>query len=86
METALAGAPADPGATLNSTGPSDAIDAVLTGRRVLSRQVLGRTTSAVAFGPLDADDLASAADRGIDVEPMPLQDLFVHLTNQEVPA
>jgi ABC-2 type transport system ATP-binding protein len=68
------------------TGPDAAVEAMAQGMRILSRQHLGRTTSLVVFAPLDAAAREHAADRGVAVEPLPLQDLFVALTTEEVAA
>ncbi len=66
------------GATL--TGPSDVVDAFLDGRRVLERRTLGRTAQVTVDGGLDEAERRRARDAGLDVGPVPLQDLFVHLT------
>jgi ABC-2 type transport system ATP-binding protein len=74
----------DRGAT--AVGPAEAVDRLAAGRRVLSTRDLGRTRSAVLYGEIDAADRARAHADGVDLLPLPLQDLFVHLTDRtEVP-
>ncbi|GAA0801293.1 ATP-binding cassette domain-containing protein [Spirilliplanes yamanashiensis] len=62
------------------TGPAAAVDAFVAGRTVLGEQRLGGTRAATVYGRLDAADRARAADAGLDLGPVGLQDLFVHLT------
>ncbi|MBX9244715.1 ABC transporter ATP-binding protein [Actinotalea ferrariae] len=66
------------GATL--TGPGDVVDAFLDGRRVLERRTLGRTAQVTVDGGLDDAERRRARDAGLEIGPVPLQDLFVHLT------
>lgn len=65
------------------TGPAEAVDGLVAGRRVLSDRSLGRTRSVVVFDVLDEATTRAADHAGVDVGPIPLQDLFVHLTTQE---
>ncbi|WP_125776364.1 ATP-binding cassette domain-containing protein [Antribacter gilvus] len=62
------------------TGPSAAVERVADGRPVLHRQQLGPTLQVVVDGPLAPDERAAAQDAGLTLGPVPLQDLFVHLT------
>ena len=70
------------------SGPADAVDDVTVGLPVLSERTLGRTRCVVVFHPLDERLRVRAAAMGVDAGPLPLQDLFVHLTdpNNEVAA
>jgi ABC-2 type transport system ATP-binding protein len=65
------------------TGPAEAVDVMTAGLRTLSERRLGRTKSVVVFEPFDTDRVRRATDAGIDVGPIPLQDLFVHITGEE---
>jgi ABC-2 type transport system ATP-binding protein len=65
------------------TGRDDAVDAFTAHRHVLATRQLGRTKAVAVFDRLDEGDRADAARLGIEVGPLPLQDLFVHLTSQE---
>jgi ABC-2 type transport system ATP-binding protein len=48
--------------------------------RVLGEKSLGRTKSAMVYGSLDDERRAQADAAGLDLGPLALQDLFVHLT------
>ena len=63
------------------TGPAEAVDAMTVGLRILSERHLGRTKSVIVFERFDGDRARRATEAGIDVGPIPLQDLFVHLTS-----
>jgi ABC-2 type transport system ATP-binding protein len=61
-------------------GPADAVERFVTGFTVLSERRLGGTRSATVDGPLTPAQRSQAEACGLQVEPVPLQDLFVHLT------
>jgi ABC-2 type transport system ATP-binding protein len=63
------------------TGPASRVDEVTAGRRVLSTRSLGNTKSVVVYDELESSFARQAIDRDLDVGPLPLQDLFVHLTD-----
>lgn len=69
------------GATL--TGPADAMDRAVAGHTVLGRRELGPTQQVTLFGDLDQGALLAAERAGLSVGPVPLQDLFIHLTNDD---
>ncbi|PRX98719.1 ATP-binding cassette domain-containing protein [Allonocardiopsis opalescens] len=62
------------------TGPADAVDRFTAGVTVLGRRDLGRTRAAALYGTLTPERRRQAREAGLDIGPMPLQDLFVHLT------
>lgn len=62
------------------TGAADAVDDFSAGRTVLAEKRLGPTKQAVVYGALDERDHASARAAGLELGPVALQDLFVHLT------
>jgi ABC-2 type transport system ATP-binding protein len=64
------------------TGPSDAVDAFAVGREELHRDRLGATVRATLRGAFDANDRGRAAELGLDVDPVSLQQLIVHLTTR----
>ncbi len=61
-------------------GPAEAVDRFVAGLTVLNERRLGSTKSAVVYGALDEAARGRAAEAGLELEPLPLQDLFVHLT------
>lgn len=68
------------GATL--TGPAAAVDQLASELRTLSARQLGPTRAVTVFGQLSREQMAAANRAGIEISPVPLQDLFVHLTGQ----
>jgi ABC-2 type transport system ATP-binding protein len=66
------------GATV--TGPADVVDTFVGGLTVLNEQRLGRVKNVTVFGSLNDDQVRAAAMAGLDLGPVSLQDLFVHLT------
>ncbi len=62
------------------TGPADAVAEFTAGRTVIARQTLGRTAQATVYGRLEEADRTAARGLGLDLGPVDLQDLFVHLT------
>jgi len=62
------------------TGPAAAVDTFVAGRTVLGSQQLGGTRSTTVFGAIDDGDRAAARAAGLELGPIGLQDLFVHLT------
>lgn len=63
------------------TGPADLVEAFATGREVLGRQQLGRTAQVTLLAELGRDDHDRARRDGLELGPVRLQDLFVHLTD-----
>ncbi|NUR97902.1 MAG: ABC transporter ATP-binding protein [Kribbellaceae bacterium] len=61
-------------------GPAAAVDEFTAGFTVLAEERLGGTKSTTVLGDLDPVLLAQAASAGLEVGPVGLQDLFVHLT------
>ncbi|MCL3859577.1 ATP-binding cassette domain-containing protein [Actinotalea sp. K2] len=65
------------------TGPDQAVEAFVAGRTVVGRQSLGPTTQATVYGDLEPEEIAAARGLGLEIGPVDLQDLFVHLTGKE---
>ncbi|HLU26985.1 MAG TPA: ABC transporter ATP-binding protein [Glycomyces sp.] len=65
------------------TGPADAVDALAAGLEVLAEQRLGGTKSVTVASRLDAARRERAAAAGVEIGPVGLQDLFIHLTNPD---
>lgn len=64
------------------TGPAPLVDAAATRLRVIASRDLGPTRQITAFGELGPDSLAAAEQDGLAVAAAPLQDLFIHLTEE----
>jgi len=63
------------------TGPVESVAAFVAGRDVVARQQLGRTAQATLVGT-HHDDREQASRAGLELGPVALQDLFVHLTDR----
>jgi ABC-2 type transport system ATP-binding protein len=61
-------------------GPAAAVDKFSAGFTVLAEERLGGTKSTTVLGDLDPMLLAEATAAGLEIGPVGLQDLFVHLT------
>ncbi len=64
-------------------GRDDAVEAFVAPFTVLNRRRLGRTTAATVYGSLEPGTHAKAESAGLELESVSIQDLFVHLTDQE---
>lgn len=62
------------------TGAAEAVDRFTAGRTVLAEKRLGPTKQTTIYGALDDRDRAAVREAGLEVGPVALQDLFVHLT------
>ncbi|WP_100444876.1 ATP-binding cassette domain-containing protein [Glycomyces xiaoerkulensis] len=65
------------------TGPAEAVDDAVAGLETLAEQRLGGTKSVTVAGALDAGRRERAAAAGVEIGPVGLQDLFIHLTDPE---
>jgi ABC-2 type transport system ATP-binding protein len=65
------------------TGPADRVDAWCAPYAVLSERQLGPTKAVVVDAELDDTARSSATAAGLDIGPIPLQDLFIGLTAKE---
>jgi ABC-2 type transport system ATP-binding protein len=64
------------------TGPATLVDRYTTGLTVLGERQLGPTKSAMVYGDLDDAKRGKAAEAGLELGPIAMQDLFVHLTGE----
>ena len=65
------------------TGPAEQVERFVAGRRVLAERSLGPTRSATVDGAIDEREHANAHAAGLELGPVALQDLFVHLTDDQ---
>ncbi|MDQ0115766.1 ATP-binding cassette domain-containing protein [Paenibacillus harenae] len=65
------------------TGPAEAVDRFAQGKTVFGEQKLGRTKSVTVFGELDDAACERAISEGLELGPVSLQDLFVHMTKRK---
>ena len=64
------------------TGAADQVDAFVVGMKVLNEQRLGGTKSVMVYGTLTEQNQLAAREQGLEIGPVPLQDLFIHLTEE----
>jgi ABC-2 type transport system ATP-binding protein len=62
------------------TGPAGVADDFVYGLTVLSERTLGPTKQVTVFGGLDAERRALAGTYALELGPVAVQDLFIHLT------
>lgn len=62
------------------TGPAEAVDRFVSDHTILSERRLGGTKAVTLYGDVDTAARARAIDTGLELGPIALQDLFVHLT------
>jgi ABC-2 type transport system ATP-binding protein len=65
------------------SGKAADVDDVTFGLRVLSSRTFGSIKQAVVYDEFNGEFARRAASLGVDLEPIPLQDLFIHLTSRE---
>ena len=64
----------------NIVGDAAAVDAFVAGREVIHRETLGRIASVTVLGTLAEADREHVAALGLDIAPVPLQQLIVRTT------
>ncbi len=64
-------------------GPADAVDRAVAGLTLLNERTLGGTKAAVTYGGMSDEQRRRATRQGLELRPIPLQDLFLHLTTAE---
>ncbi|MPV38220.1 ATP-binding cassette domain-containing protein [Georgenia subflava] len=65
------------------TGPATTVAAATDGLRVVGSRDLGPTRQVTVFDDLGDGALTSLGEHGLDLGPVPLQDLFIHLTGKD---
>lgn len=64
----------------NVVGDAETVDALVEGREVLHRESLGRVASVTFLGTLTPDERRRVEASGLELAPVPLQQLIVRLT------
>ncbi len=62
------------------TGEATKVDRFTQGMTILNEKTLGPTKSVMVYGQLSETELEELRISGLDIGPVPLQDLFIHLT------
>lgn len=62
------------------TGAAEVVDEFVRPMKQLNSQQLGNTKSVMVYGELSEHDRKVARQRGLEIGPISLQDLFIHLT------
>lgn len=62
------------------TGATEVVDEFVLQMKQLNTQQLGNTKSVMVYGELNDRDRKAAQQKGLEVGPISLQDLFIHLT------
>ncbi|SDC08479.1 ATP-binding cassette domain-containing protein [Shouchella lonarensis] len=65
------------------TGKGTEVDRFIDGKHVLQTEQLGNTKSAMIYTPLSEAEQADACAQNLEIGPMTLQSLFIHLTKEE---
>jgi ABC-2 type transport system ATP-binding protein len=65
------------------TGAAEVVDEFVRNRKQLNVQKLGNTKSVMVYGELSDGERQIAHEKGLEVGPISLQDLFIHLTEEE---
>lgn len=65
------------------TGPADEVDHFVGSLKKLNEQRLGNTKSVTVYGELSEEQKKDAQQKGLEVGPVSLQDLFIYLTGEE---
>ena len=72
------------GRAVTLVGRADAVDQVVGDREVLDREELGRIVRTTVLGRLSTEERRLVADLDLDVIPVSLQQLIVHMTRNNV--
>ncbi len=64
------------------TGPEEPVEAFIQGYQEIDRKRLGRTLSVMLYGILKPEDMERARRAGLEVSPVSLQELFIHMTKE----
>lgn len=65
------------------TGTKDVVDQFVQTRQVVHEEQLGNTKAVTIYGELSNGERRSASEMGLEIAPITLQELFVHLTKED---
>ena len=65
------------------TGPAEVVDSFVQSMKQLNTKQLGNTKSVMVYGEMTEIERKAAQSKGLEVGPISLQDLFIHLTEGE---
>lgn len=65
------------------TGPAEVVDEFVHSLQKLNEQKLGNTKSVMIYGTLSEGQQRAAQAKGLQLGPVSLQELFIHLTKEE---
>lgn len=66
------------------TGREDLIDSITKGKKIIHREEFGPTNIVGIYGTLADEEIKYAKDNNIEISNIPLQKLFIYLTENEV--
>lgn len=69
------------GATI--TGNAELVDAFVRSKKLLHTEKLGNTKAAMIYGELSQHERNDALIKGLELAPLSLQELFIHLTEED---
>ena len=72
------------GKAFNIVGPSKKVDSFTIGKETLKRESIGSLVSATVMGDLNPNIKMQAEELGLEITPVSLQELIIHLTNNSV--
>lgn len=64
------------------TGDQQVVDEFARTKKILNEEQLGATKSVMIFGELTNEERRNAENQGLEIGPVSLQDLFIHLTEE----
>lgn len=70
------------GQAFTIVGRASAVDSFTKGMQVIARDTFGSLASVTVMGEMNADNRGIAQSLGLELAPVPLQQLIVHLTSQ----
>jgi len=65
-------------------GNKEMVDNFVHSKQIINKEQLGSTLSVTIYGEISDEEIETALRQGLEIQPVSLQDLFVHLTEEEV--